>query len=119
MDGNPQQRTVAMRAAGVSLLLALAMVVGAAQPGQTTTPAASLPGTAPSDTATGTASASPPHRQLMDESAELLALAVALKGEVDKTNKDMLSLNVIRKADAIEKLAHRLREHLRTAETAR
>jgi len=119
MYGNLQQRTVAMRAAGVSLLLVLAMVVGAAQPGQMTMPAAVLPGTAPNDAATGTASASPPHKQLVDESAQLLALAVALKGEVDKTNKDMLSLNVIRKADAIEKLAHRLREHLRAAGTAR
>lgn len=117
MYGNLQQRTAAMRAAGVSMLLALAMVVGAAQPGQTT-PTASLPGTAPNDAAIGTASTSPPHKQLVDESAQLLALAVALKGEVDKTNKDMLSLNVIRKADAIEKLAHRLREHLRAAGTA-
>jgi len=44
--------------------------------------------------------------QLSDESARLLTLAVALKAEVDKTNKDMLSLNVIRKAEEIEKLAH-------------
>lgn len=49
-------------------------------------------------------------QQLADDSARLLALAIALKAEVDKTNKDTLSLTVIRKADAIEKLAHSVRE---------
>jgi hypothetical protein len=38
---------------------------------------------------------------------------MALKAEVDKTNKDMLSLNVIRKADEIEKLAHNVKEKMR------
>jgi hypothetical protein len=32
---------------------------------------------------------------------------------VDKTNKDMLSLNVIRKADEIEKLAHSVKEKMK------
>jgi hypothetical protein len=45
-------------------------------------------------------------KQISDESTQLLAMAVALKAEVDKTNKDMLSLDVIRKADEIERLAH-------------
>ncbi|MGA8670704.1 MAG: hypothetical protein WB679_12550 [Terracidiphilus sp.] len=52
-------------------------------------------------------------RQLSDESAKLLTLAMALKAEVDKTNKDMLSLNVIRKADEIEKLAHNVKEKMK------
>jgi len=52
-------------------------------------------------------------RQLSDESAKLLTLAMALKTEVDKTNKDMLSLNVIRKADEIEKLAHNVKEKMK------
>jgi hypothetical protein len=47
------------------------------------------------------------------ESTQLLAMAVALKAEVDKTNKDMLSLNVIRKADEIEKLAHTVKEKMK------
>ena len=38
---------------------------------------------------------------------------MALKAEVDKTNKDMLSLNVIRKADEIEKLAHNVKEKMK------
>jgi len=42
---------------------------------------------------------------LADESAELLTLAGDLKKEMDKTDKDTLSLQVIRKADEIEKLA--------------
>jgi hypothetical protein len=52
-------------------------------------------------------------KQLCDESAELLTLAMDLKAEVDKTNKDMLSLNVIRKADEIEKLAHNVKEKMK------
>ncbi|HUB28891.1 MAG TPA: hypothetical protein VL967_04310 [Terracidiphilus sp.] len=50
-------------------------------------------------------------KQLSDESAQLLAMA--LKAEVDKTNKDMLSLNVIRKSDAIERLAHNVKEKMK------
>jgi hypothetical protein len=45
-------------------------------------------------------------RQIAEDSATLLKLADDLKAEVDKTNKDVLSLEVIRKADQIEKLAH-------------
>ena len=52
-------------------------------------------------------------KQLSDESAQLLTLAMSLKAEVDKTNKDMLSLNVIRKADEIEKLAHSVKEKMK------
>ena len=52
-------------------------------------------------------------KQLSDDSAKLLTLAMALKAEVDKTNKDMLSMNVIRKADEIEKLAHIVKEKMK------
>jgi hypothetical protein len=52
-------------------------------------------------------------KQLADESAKLLTLAMDLKAEVDKTNKDTLSLNVIRKADEIERLAHNVKEKMR------
>ncbi|HUX45027.1 MAG TPA: hypothetical protein VMV57_09785 [Terracidiphilus sp.] len=47
--------------------------------------------------------------ELTAETAELLLLANQLKAEVDKTNEDMLSLSVIRKAEKIEKLAHDVR----------
>jgi hypothetical protein len=52
-------------------------------------------------------------KQMNDESADLLNLALALKAEVDKTNKDMLSLGVIRKADEIEHLARTMRQNLK------
>lgn len=52
-------------------------------------------------------------RQIADESARLLKLATELKSEVDKTTKDTLSLNVIHKADEIEKLAHSVKETMK------
>jgi len=54
-------------------------------------------------------------KQIADESAILLKLATDLKAEVDKTTKDTLSLNVIRKADQIEKLAHNVKEQMTPA----
>ena len=52
-------------------------------------------------------------RQISDESTQLLAMAEALKVEVDKTTKDTLSLNVIRKADEIERLAKTVKEKMK------
>ena len=52
-------------------------------------------------------------KQLSDDSTTLLTLAMALTAEGDKTNKEMLSLNVIRKADEIEKLAHDVKEKMK------
>jgi hypothetical protein len=52
-------------------------------------------------------------KQIADESTKLLTMAIALKAEVDKTTKDTLSLNVIRKADEIEKLAHSVKEKMK------
>ncbi len=49
-------------------------------------------------------------KQIADDSANLLKLANDLKSEVDKTTKDTLSLEVIRKADQIEHLAHSFKE---------
>jgi hypothetical protein len=54
-------------------------------------------------------------KQIADESAVLLKLATDLKAEVDKTTKDTLSLNVIRKAEQIEKLAHNVKEQMTPA----
>jgi hypothetical protein len=45
-------------------------------------------------------------KRLSEESAALIKLAADLKAEMDKTDKDTLNLNVIRKADEIEKIAH-------------
>jgi len=48
-------------------------------------------------------------KQIADDTEKLLKLATDLKAEVDKTTKDTLSLNVIRKADEIERLAHNVK----------
>jgi hypothetical protein len=52
-------------------------------------------------------------KQFSDDSARLLKLANELKAEVDKTDKDTLSIAVIRKADEIERLAHMVKEKMR------
>jgi hypothetical protein len=52
-------------------------------------------------------------KQIADDSAKLLKLATDLKSEVDKTAKDTLSLNVIRKAEEIERLAHSVKEKMK------
>jgi hypothetical protein len=52
-------------------------------------------------------------KQITDDSAKLLKLATELKTEVDKSNKDTLSLSVIHKADEIEKLAHSVKEKMK------
>lgn len=52
-------------------------------------------------------------KQIAEDSALLLKLATDLKTEVDKTDKDTLSVGVIRKADAIERLAHNVKEKMK------
>jgi len=52
-------------------------------------------------------------KKLVDDTEKLLALATELKTDVDKSNKDTLSLDVIRKADEIEKLAHSVKEKMK------
>jgi len=61
----------------------------------------------------GAAADNAKQKQIADESAQLLTMALALKAEVDKTTKDTLSLNVIRKADEIEKLAKAVKEKMK------
>lgn len=109
-----QQKTVCVRLVGCALLVALTLMVGAAQPDQQVSPV-SAPLVNQSVPATEPQAVNPHRRQLADDSARLLSLAIALKAEVDKTTKDTLSLNVIRKADEIEKLAHTVREQLKSS----
>jgi hypothetical protein len=52
-------------------------------------------------------------KRLVADTGKLLALATELKQEVDKTNKDVLSVDVIKKADEIEKLAHSVKERMK------
>ena len=52
-------------------------------------------------------------KHLVDDTDKLLLLATQLKQEVDKTNKDVLSVDVIKKADEIEKLAHSIKDRMK------
>jgi hypothetical protein len=51
--------------------------------------------------------------QLIRDTNKLLALATELKAQVDQTNKDVLSVNVVKKAEQIEKLAKSVKEKMR------
>jgi hypothetical protein len=52
-------------------------------------------------------------KRLVADTDKLLALATDLKAQVDKSNKDTLSVEVIKKADEIEKLAHSVKERMK------
>jgi hypothetical protein len=51
--------------------------------------------------------------QLAADTAQLLKLANELKIEMDKSTKDELSMAVIKKADQVEKLAHKVRDEMK------
>jgi hypothetical protein len=53
------------------------------------------------------------HKRMEEDAAKLLALSTELKADVDKAGKDELSVEVIRKAGEIEKLAHDVKERMR------
>ncbi len=52
-------------------------------------------------------------QQLADDTARLLLLANELKAEMDKSTKDTLSLTVVKKAEEVEKLAHKVRDEMK------
>jgi uncharacterized membrane protein YhiD involved in acid resistance len=52
-------------------------------------------------------------RAIKQDTEKLLELATELKQYVDKTNENTLSLDVIKKADEIEKLAHAVKEKMK------
>jgi hypothetical protein len=53
------------------------------------------------------------HDRIKKDADKLLDLATQLKEYVDKTNENVLSLEVISKAEQIEKLAHSVREKMK------
>jgi hypothetical protein len=53
------------------------------------------------------------HEALRKDTEKLLELATELKGSVDESDENQLSLEVIRKAEEIEKLARRVRNRMR------
>ena len=52
-------------------------------------------------------------KQLKADTEKLLALATELKESVDKTNEHVLSLDVVKKAEEIEKLAKHIKTNMR------
>jgi hypothetical protein len=52
-------------------------------------------------------------RRLVADTEKLLVLATDLKAQVDKSTKDTLSVDVIKKAEEIEKLAHSVKERMK------
>lgn len=52
---------------------------------------------------------------IRNDTEKLFQLATELKAAVDKTNENVLSLDVVRKADEVEKLAKRVKEKMKQA----
>lgn len=53
------------------------------------------------------------HESLKRDTDRLLDLAQQLKNQVDKSNENQLSLDVLKKAEEIEKLAHNVKEKMK------
>jgi hypothetical protein len=54
-------------------------------------------------------------QDIRDETDKLFQLATELKAAVDKSNENLLSLDVVRKADEVEKLAHKVKDKMKDA----
>ena len=54
-------------------------------------------------------------QDIRDDTDKLFELATELKAAVDKSNENMLSLDVVRKADEVEKLAKKVKEKMKEA----
>jgi hypothetical protein len=54
-------------------------------------------------------------QDIRTDTDKLFQLANELKDAVDKSNEHLLSLEVVRKADEVEKLAHRVKEKMKEA----
>ena len=52
-------------------------------------------------------------KRIVTDTDKLLALATELKQEVNKSDKNTLSLDVIKKAEEIERLAHSVKEKMK------
>lgn len=54
-------------------------------------------------------------QDIKNDTDKLFQLATELKAAVDKSNENLLSLDVVRKADEVEKLAKKVKEKMRDA----
>lgn len=52
-------------------------------------------------------------KQLVADTDRLVSLTTALKEQVNDSDKNILSLDMIKKADEIEKLAHSVKERMK------
>jgi hypothetical protein len=52
-------------------------------------------------------------KRLVADADKLLALSTALKEQVDESDKNILSLDMVKKAEEIEKLAHSVKERIK------
>jgi hypothetical protein len=52
-------------------------------------------------------------KQLKADTDKLVALTAALKEQVDSADKNVLSLDMLKKAEQIEKLAHNVKERIK------
>ena len=52
-------------------------------------------------------------KRLVSDTDKLLALATQLHTDVSKTDKNILSIDVVKRAEEIEKLAHSVKERMR------
>jgi hypothetical protein len=55
------------------------------------------------------------HKEMTTDTEKLLSLANQLKSETDRNSKDALSVEAIRQAEQIEKLAKSVREKMRAS----
>jgi hypothetical protein len=107
-------------------VILLGCAVSAACHAQTETPKAQEPAAADASKAAEAKSSQPQdkpkkdadpnaekQKQLADDTARLLQLANELKAEMDKSTKDTLSLTVVKKAEEVEKLAHKVRDEMK------
>ena len=53
------------------------------------------------------------HQDIRNDTEKLFQLATELKAAVDKSNENLLSLEVIRKAEDVEKLAKKVKEKMK------
>ncbi len=107
----------------VTLFLAAAGALASSQQSSqnpASTPAPAAP-SAPTDTKKTSEAVPPPAQpavtdphqaQIIADTQKLLKLSQELKAEVAKSNKDTLSLTVVKKAEEVEKLAKTLKDEL-------
>jgi hypothetical protein len=85
-----------------------------ALPGTGQATAEKAAGGAPTQTNEKQAAKDARQAQIAADTERLYKMAQELKAEVAKSNKDILSVAVVKKADEIEKLAKSLKERMRT-----